>query len=389
MTQYRVRPPTRVQELALAAALAMPEEARAAWTEQLGGAAEIPALDAGSFRLLPLIYRNLGADGNDVPAGNILRGIYRQAWYRNQVAGAALAGVIGELQAVGIESMLLKGWAVVELGYKEPGTRPMNDADFLVRPKHFERACEVLIANGFEPVSGVGRSQKGRRTFHAVAFRNATGIDVDLHHHMLEECCWNHADAGVWERSSSQAFGTTTVSVPSREDLLINLCVHGVRWDPVPPLRWIADAVTLIRARELDWGLVAAESARRGVSIAMEAALSEVSRFEPVPGDVLEALGRSKRGALERLDFRAQQSPDSMPGMVTRYLTRYLRLTARRGVAVRGIAFPVYLQGMWELDTARQVPAEGLRRVLARLRGRQPVRGLQRAEAPSEGKISA
>jgi len=70
-------------------------------------------------------------------------------------------------------------------------------------------------------------------------------------------------------------------------------------------------------------------------------------------------------------------------------LTRYLRLTARRGVAVRGTAFPVYLQGMWELDTARQVPAEGLRRVLARLRGRQPVRGLQRAEAPSEGKISA
>ena len=389
MKAYRVRPPTRMQELALAAALGEPQEARAAWSNLLDGSGEIPALDAGSFRLLPLIHRNLGGDGAEVPAGSILRGIYRQAWYRNQVAGAALTGVIGELQAKGIEPMLLKGWAVVELAYKEPGSRPMNDADLLVRPKHFDAACDVLIASGFEPVSGVGRSFRGRRTFHAVAFRNAAGIDIDLHHHMLEECCWNRADAGIWQRSSSQAFGTTTVRVLSPADLLINLCVHGVRWDPVPPLRWIADAVMLIRAQEVDWEVVVAESVRRGVALSMKAALSEVSSLEPVPAEVLDALGRSKPGFLERSDFRAQQSRDSTAGMVARYLTRYLRLTSRRGGVKRATTFPVFLQGMWELDEARQVPVEGLRRVIARLRGRQPVRGRQRPALPTEGKISA
>ena len=388
MTDYSVRPPSAMQELALRAALGAPEPALTAWRELLGADGEIPALDAGSFRLLPLIYRNLGAAGPDYAAENILRGIYRQAWYRNQVASGALAGVLERLDAVGIEAMLLKGWAAVQLAYKEPGTRPMNDADLLVRPRDFDAACDVLVAAGFAAVSGVGRSRNGRRTFHAVAFRNAAGIDIDLHHHMLEECCWRGADSGVWERSSLQKQGNAPVRVLAPEDLLMNLCVHGVRWDPVPPLRWIADAVTLARAQQLDWHLVESESARRGVSIAMEAALRELSRFEPVPEGVFEQLAQAPRGRIERVDFHAQQSRDSTSGMVARYLTRYLRLTARRGMAARARSFPVYLQGMWELDSPRQVPGESLRRVLARLRGRQPVRGLQRPGKPSDGKIS-
>jgi hypothetical protein len=265
----------------------------------------------------------------------------------------------------------------------------MNDADILVRPGHFVRTMGIVVRHGFAPVSGVGSGPRGFRTFHAIAFRDSTGIDIDLHHHMLEECNWRDADVGLWERSSSASFGEATVRYPAPEDLLINLCVHGVRWDPVPPVRWIADATLLVREQPIDWTLVLSESARRGVTIAVEAALREVNRFEPVPEWVLDALAQTPSGWLERLDFRAQQGGISAPGMVARYVTRYLRLSSRRGPWQRARSFPTYLQGMWELETPGDVPREGVRRIAARLRGRQPGRGPQRPAASRNGKISA
>ena len=374
---FRIRPMSREQVLVLRAALAPGSEAHKAWAELLGGSSEIPPLDQGSFRLLPLVYRHLGETGQPFEGEGILRGIYRQAWYRNQMAAAAAGRALSALVSAGIEPMLLKGWATVQLGYGEAGRRPMNDADMLVRPRHFDRACEALEAEGFRALSGVGRSRRGRRTFHAVAFQDASGIDIDLHHHMLEEGNWARADAGLWERSSAGSLSDVPLRVPAPEDLLINVCVHGVRWDPVPPIRWIADSVTILRAQPVDWQLLTAEADRRGVSLAMEAALREVSVYEPVPEDALARLAAARRGWLERRDFAAQQAGSNTSAMVVRYITRFLRLTARKGAARRAAAFPVFLQGMWELDSVRQVPREGLRRLKKRRRGEAPQRGSQ------------
>lgn len=378
MSRPRLRQFTAQQALVLRAALGDPAEAHLAWDRLLGGSDEVPVLDQGSFRLLPLVYRHLGATGRPFAAEAVLRGIYRQAWYRNQIAAATTGQALAVLDAAGIGAMLLKGWAVVELGYREPGRRPMNDTDLLVHPRHFDRACDVLGALGFLPVSGIGRTHRGRRTFHAVALQNGNGVDIDLHHHMLEEGNWPGADLGVWERSSPVEFGGHPVRVPAVEDLLLNVCAHGVRWDPVPGIRWLADAVTLVRAHPVDWQLVVAEASRRGASLAIEAALWDVNEFERVPPGALEQLARANRRRIERLDFSAQQGSDTAQALAWRYITRFLRLTSGRNPVERGMAFPVFLQGMWELDSVRSVPPEGVRRLWARLRGRTPHRRTRR-----------
>ena len=86
----------------------------------------------GSFRLLPLLYINLQKQGVDDPVMGKLKGIYRQAWSKNQTLFHEMAGVIAHLQDAGIKTMLLKGASLSLLYYKNNGARPMADIDVLV-----------------------------------------------------------------------------------------------------------------------------------------------------------------------------------------------------------------------------------------------------------------
>jgi len=141
----------------------------------------------------------------------------------------------------------------------------------------------------------------------------------------------------------------------------------------------------LTRNRALDWDVVVGEAQRRGVTVAMRAALVELSRFTLVPPATVEALGMMRPGWLERADFRAQQAGTSTATMVARYLTRYGRLSSRRNLRRKLAEFPTYLQGMWELDSRRDVYREGARRFVLRTRGKQPRRGAQDGGLPSLG----
>ena len=159
--------------------------------------------------------------------------------------------------------------------------------------------------------------------------------------------------------------------MPSLEDQVINACVHGVRWDPVPPLRWVLDVVMAVRAAgaAFDWAYVEGESLERRVSLAMAAALGFAREFEPsVPESTVDMLARAAHGRLERVHFNFQQREYSAPAQVGRYLTRYLRLSSQRSLRRKATGLPSYLAAMWELEDPRNVPREGMRRVWAALR---------------------
>src|SRR5262245_43289127 len=105
--------------------------------------ADLDHLDAGSIRLLPLLYRTLErtGGGHDALLGK-LKGVYRHAWYGNQLRLRDTAVVLGELQRRGVDAMLLKGAALTLVHYRDHGLRPMEDVDLLVR----EAQCQSAIA---------------------------------------------------------------------------------------------------------------------------------------------------------------------------------------------------------------------------------------------------
>ena len=76
--------PSPTQLLLLQASLWRGERAFSAWTEWRHREPDLDTLDEGSYRLLPLLYRNLGPELAGNPDAGRLKGVYRRSWAANQ-----------------------------------------------------------------------------------------------------------------------------------------------------------------------------------------------------------------------------------------------------------------------------------------------------------------
>src|SRR5262245_20078562 len=92
--------PTENQRLLLLAAIGTSADAEEAWL-RWRSAVDIATLDAGSFRLLPLLYKNLSRRATDDPWMAKLKGVYRQSWYRNTLLFHRTAGILAALHDAG------------------------------------------------------------------------------------------------------------------------------------------------------------------------------------------------------------------------------------------------------------------------------------------------
>jgi len=366
-----LRRPSPRQHAALGAALFRGQAAIEAWRVLQQYSNHLDQTDRSTFRLLPMTYRNLRDAGLPESELLTLKGIYRQAWYRNRVVIAYAHRTLAALRAAGIEPLALKGLGLVGSAYDGVALRPMDDIDLLIRPGQHTAASEALMRAGWKPTRGtVKRYFRRARVFHGMPLVAAEDIEVDLHSAMLEEHISPGIDASLYERSVETVLDGVTVRTLSLEDHLLNACVHGARWDWGLPLRWIVDVSTIARRQgALDWDYILAESRRRGVVLPVAAGLALVSEYcEAIPPEVVATAASSQASRFERWNFGAQQAPDSLYANTVRTLGRYLQMAARRPIHTQIRDFPVYLEWIWELESPRQLPADAFRRVKARIR---------------------
>ena len=135
--------PTKQQELLLRAALLENTDAIYAWHEWQS-ISDFDDLDPGSFRLLPLVYRNLSKFGLNGPVKNKLKGTYRLAWYNNHMLFSKIAALLASFRDAGLPTIILKGAALTISCYKDYGVRPMQDFDFLVKTEQARAAMSLL-----------------------------------------------------------------------------------------------------------------------------------------------------------------------------------------------------------------------------------------------------
>jgi Uncharacterised nucleotidyltransferase len=300
--------PTEDQVLLLRAGLLREDKARAAWLRWRANN-DPQTTDRGSVRLLPLVYRNLPAGTLADADATALKSSYQAAWYRNQLRLKSVADALAVLHEQGIRTMLLKGAALVVAHYGDAGVRPMDDVDVLVPWEEARRALAVLTAGGW-------RSERedfavsGLATGHAEHLRDPDGGNLDLHRAALVPAS---PDGPFWDASLEiEVLGTPTRTLCAADQLL-HVAVHGARWNVIPPVRWMADAVAVARSQRegLDWERVVAEATRRRLTLIVAAALerlTEAVAFE-VPAEVLERLRAVRKTPLERLTFRAATTP--------------------------------------------------------------------------------
>jgi hypothetical protein len=254
--------PDATQTLALRAALDPVEEATGAWVELMARVDLAELWDAEVYRLLPMVWRNLGpAVGADNE--NRLRGLYRQGWVHNQHLLRRAAEVVTALDGAGIDSLLLKGVPLTIGYYGDAGVRPMGDADVLVRPEQAVAAFRLLEDLGYRSMSirspeASRWEREGDDDWH-LRLRHARGYErgpmdaVDLHWALsLDFVCADPAVAGVddfFRDARPITVEGVSAATLSPTHHLLHAVVHGLGASARAELRWIPDALTILAAR--------------------------------------------------------------------------------------------------------------------------------------------
>jgi len=346
---------TREQELLLQAAILEGEDAISAW-QQWKSIVDLEGHhDNGSYRLLPLLYKNLQRYGVEEPFMERLKGIYRLEWYKNQRLFYEMNKVLKYLHDAGIQTMILKGAALTVLIYKNYSVRPMADIDILVPISQISLTINLLKDAGWTPTTD---SIDGNLRYqHSMQFRDQFGKELDLHWHPFFESCGNNSDRDFWERSVSIQLADVSTLALNPTDTLLHVVVHGAMWNPEPPIRWIADAMSLINSsdKEIEWTRFINQAEKHKVVLRVKEALHYLQdKFQAcIPMSIMDKINQIPISFTERLEYRyPRETPDTISntfvgkllGGFPRYLVIYLRLTNSTGLLRKITGLPRYLQ---------------------------------------------
>jgi hypothetical protein len=293
------------QELLLKAALLSGKNALDAWKKWQDKIDWEKHLDQGSFRLLPLLYTNMQKHGVDDPVMGKLKGVYRNAWSKNQTLFHEMAKVVKYLQNAGIKTILLKGAPLSLLYYKNNGSRPMADIDVLVPLKQARLACELLQNAGWTPFPPV--SEPDLIFGHAVQLKNSFGKEFDLHWHPFNGCSEDY-EKDFWNGAIPVKMANVISLAPNPTDMLFHVIIHGMAWNPVPSIRWIADAITLINSKDftIDWQRLICNAQKNHMTLRFKNGLKYLhDNFHPsIPASVMESALNLPVSYLEKIEYR-------------------------------------------------------------------------------------
>lgn len=355
--------PTLQQELLLRAALLDKKYAIDAWHKWKSNV-DIDRLDAGSLRLLPLLYRNLRLLGVKDPLLNTFKGVHRRTWYENQILFRNMSNLLCSFHDAGIQTMILKGAALAILHYRDYGLRFMSDFDILIPTEQTFIAIDLLTKQGWKPKFRTLEAffEPLFNVRHAETFKDGGGNECDLHWHLLYECCYEHADDAFWDDAKPVELHDVTTHALSPTDQLFHVCVHGAMWNIIPPVRWVADAMMIFNtsASDIDWNRLVALAKERCVILQVEDTLSYLDELldAPIPSDVLQSMKDVTVSRIEGMEYRAKTRPSRF-GELLHHWFRYKCLLKRRrnaGLATRSIGFARFLQHTWKVSHVWKLP---------------------------------
>lgn len=297
--------PDDQQTLLLRAALSQEEQALQAW-QQWSEKGDLDRIDSASFRLLPLVYRNLSDTGAGESTLRRLKVIYRHSWFKNQAQFSQARQLLGELNRADIDCMLLKGAALTVGHYRDDGIRFMYDIDLMVRGDDFDKAVQVLTGAGWVPkdISAERLTYLRQQGYqHGWAFAREK-VEVDLHA-QLTRFTWQD-DELIWNTARSIRWRDCQVFLPSDTVSLYHCCVHGARWSEAK-LSWIPDAMLLLddAGVEIDWNVVVALAVRSRTVCQLRNSLCYLAQAwgAPVPGETLDKLYNCPTSWVEQQEF--------------------------------------------------------------------------------------
>jgi hypothetical protein len=255
-------------------------------------------IDLSEQRLMPFFDSRLRELEINHPTTGRVRGLYRRAWYVEQMMHSQLDRVLTIIGEVTTEAALLKGAALGRIVYDRPVHRPYDDFDILV-------PCDMQVSV-VEALRRAGGSVCPP-SFHATAVRMPNGLSVDIHrspYHLAFQAghvkplftrlCRIEPVAPA--RAGSTHLPPGTWLTLSSTDHLLHTLMHGRTPTKSTPIRWIVDAALLLRSEgcRIDWDLFVAEAARLDFVEPAKLGMREVLDYEPNE-DAARALAELER----------------------------------------------------------------------------------------------
>ncbi len=339
------------QKLLLRAALLKGTDAVDAWNAWESAVDWEGHLENRTFDLLPLLYMNLQRLGVDHPHMNILKGIYRQAWYKNQRFFSEAGRTLASLHKTGVHTMVLKGIPLTVLHYKNYGVRPMSTIDILVPSSEALLTADALNKVGWSPMMTAGEDYMQYQ--HPLRFLNKSGMELALHRYLIFKSSRSDSDSDFWNKAVPIVIHHIPAYAQNPADMLFHVIVDGAKWNPEPSIHWIADAITIMQSShtEVDWSRIINQAKKHKVSLQMKEALHYLDEnFQAgVPKTIMDRTKSIPVSSLEQFEYRRvischETDRETLLGGFPLYLIEYLRLTRDTGLWPALAGFPKFLK---------------------------------------------
>jgi len=212
--------------------------------------------------LAPLVHLQLQSTGLAFPdtTRRVLAALTLRHRRANHIRGNALAEILNTFKQENIEILVLKGAALANTVYPQPGLRPMRDMDILVKNQEALRAQAKLVELGFN--ARVPASLANQSIHHLpIANRLDDGLTVslELHYQLLPSMAHPVYYEELSPDASSFSVNGVAAQTLGHEDMLWHIYRHSFAPPLIgQPIRliWMADFVSLVEkyVDEIDWG---------------------------------------------------------------------------------------------------------------------------------------
>ena len=207
----------------------------------------------GQKSLLPLLHA--AVERNSLPVEASAASWLRAAYFREQLRGNAYRRILEEtvttLCAAGTVPIVLKGCALSDTVYPDPGTRHSHGIELLVRDDDLEKIIARMPSLGFSAV----KRNKARRPGPAMlSWKHSAGLPLEIRTRLFDIPRYAGGVEAVWQRARPLPGHSALQLCP--EDALLHVCGNAAMSGSRISLRWACDAQFLLQKHKaLDWSL--------------------------------------------------------------------------------------------------------------------------------------
>lgn len=205
----------------------------------------------------------------------------------------SLKATMAALDSADLKPVVLKGAALAEAAYGDPGLRPMSDVDLFMLGDDVEKAALALGKIGYRIQQNKKRPLKLQQLAEGeieLVIPDDTYGTIDMHWSPFPGW-WYKRTATVntkrlWDDRASITVAGYDMYRLSAEDTIIHLCTHlsaNAHFGPHTSIRTLIDIVLAIRAWPPDWDRLVQRTREWRLTTAVWVVLDYVDRFIGIP----------------------------------------------------------------------------------------------------------